>query len=262
MPAAVVACSSATARLPITEDDAGPTPTEPPTSTPPPTTTQPQPPPTGEKDAGTDAPDTCVRTAPSKKCGLVPQCGCTTTETCDVADQAGNVECVTAGKAVMGNPCVATAGCARGLTCMFGTCHAYCNTPGSACTEPNTNGCLQVKGSNDAGIPNLAVCQVKCDLRDAVGCGGTTPAGTGLCIVDDKGTTDCVNVASPKPQGAACAPTDDCAPSTVCVTTGGAPNGTCRKWCRVGTTDCGGAVACPSFGTKVFVGTQEYGACP
>lgn len=258
---ALVACSSAE-RTPFTEEPPPSSPAEPPTSAPP--SKAPQSTPTStEGDGGTDAAvDTCQRTPPSNKCGLVPQCGCTLAETCDVDDAAGNVSCVTAGKAVMGAPCTTTAGCARGLTCSFGTCHSFCANPGGKCTDPKTGACLQVKAAGGAAVPNLAVCQVACDLRDAAGCGGTTAAGTGVCMVDSKGATDCVGVSGAKTLGQVCAPTDDCGPALVCVTTGGATNGNCRKWCRVGTNDCGGAVVCGGFQTKVMVGTTEYGSCP
>jgi hypothetical protein len=208
-----------------------------------------------------DAPDTCVRTAPSKKCGVVPQCGCTLAETCDVEDSSGNVGCVTAGKAPMGAPCLATAGCGVGLTCVFGTCHSFCGNAGTACTAPKTGGCIQVNATGGVAIPNLTVCRVACDLRDVNGCGGTTAAGTGVCMVDSKGNTDCA-MGGTHTAGQACTPTDDCGPGLVCTTTGSATTGTCRKWCRVGTNDCGGTTACSGFGTKVIVKGVEHGACP
>jgi len=257
------ACSSTPERTPFV-DEPTPVPTAPPTSTPPKPTPQPTPGET-ENDGGAeaDAPDTCKRTAPSNKCGLVPQCGCATGETCDVDDGAGNVSCVTAGKAAMGTPCTTTAGCAAGLTCVFGTCHAYCDKPGAACTQPKTGACLQVKGQGGTAIPNYAVCLVACDLRDAASCGGTTAAGTGICMLDGQGGTDCANVAgTPKALNQACAPEDDCAGGLVCVVTGSATTGSCKKWCRVGTNDCGGTTTCNSFQTKVMVGTTEYAACP
>ena len=171
-----------------------------------------------------DAPDTCKRTAPSNKCGLVPQCGCTLAETCDVEDSSGNVGCVTAGKAAMGAPCVATAGCALGLTCVFGTCHAFCDNPGSACTAPKTGGCIQVKSAAGAPIPNLTVCRVACDLRDVSACGGTTAAGTGVCMVDDNGATDCATGGT-RTVNQTCTPTDECGPGLVCTLTGTADHG-------------------------------------
>lgn len=256
-----VACAAKVERTAFEEKPEGTTPGEVPTSAPTGQTTQSTPTSQVPDDAGPDTggPDTCVRTAPSKKCGIAPQCGCTATETCDVQDSAGNVACITAGKGAMGVPCATSAGCARGLTCMFGTCHELCGNPGGKCTSPKTSDCIAVKNTGGTAVPNLNVCLVSCDLRDATACGGTTAVGTGVCMVDDKGVTDC-QTGGTRTQGQVCTPTDDCGPALVCVTSAG--NSTCRKWCRVGTNDCGGAIVCGGFSTKVMVGTTEYGACP
>ena len=239
------------------------TPAQTPEQSAPPTKAPQSGPVTTGSDAGAqpDAPDTCQRTAPSNKCGLVPQCGCTLAETCDVDDTSGNVDCVTAGKAVMGASCLATPGCALGLTCVFGTCHAFCGNPGSACTAANTGACIQIKAQGGTAIPNLSVCRVACDLRDVNACGGTTAAGTGVCMVDDNGDTDCASGGT-KTAGQACSPADDCGPGVVCTLTGTATAGTCKTWCRVGTNDCGGTTACTGFQTKVIVAGVEHGACP
>jgi hypothetical protein len=260
----VAACSSQGASRDSFEPDQGKTP-EPVENRPPPAPTSDSstPPPPPPQDAGTDAKDDCVRTPPSKKCGLVPQCGCAATETCDVTDGAGNVACVPSGKAAQGFPCTGTQGCARGLTCVFGTCHAFCDKPGSACSLPGTGDCLQVKGQGGAAIPNFGVCLVKCDLRDPLACGGTTAAGTGVCLVDDKGATDCQEGGT-RTENQSCSPTDDCGPALVCVsiTQSGVTTSSCKKWCRVGTADCGAGKTCGGFSTKVLVGGVEYGACP
>jgi hypothetical protein len=261
---AACSCSSGSERAPYTE--ASPTtPVETPEQNSTPVHAPQAAPATTETDAGPQqpdaGPDTCKRTAPSKACGLVPQCGCTLAETCDVEDSSGNVGCVTAGKAPMGAPCVATAGCALGLSCVFGTCHSFCDNPGSACTAPKTGGCIQVNASGGTPIPNFTVCRVACDLRDVTACGGTTAAGTGVCMVDDNGATDCA-MGGARTAGQTCGPTDECGPGLVCTLTGTATTGTCKKWCRVGKTDCGGTTACTGFQTKVIVGGVEHGVCP
>lgn len=259
---ALAACASTAERAPFTEEKPAPTATEPEQSAPPTKAPQSQPA-TTEGDASTapDAPDTCKRTAPSNKCGLVPQCGCTLSETCDIDDSSGNVACVTAGKAVMGAPCLGTEGCAVSLTCVYGTCHAFCDNPGNKCALAKTGDCVQLKASGGTAIPNFVVCNVACDLRDATACGGTTAAGTGVCIVDEKSGTDCAKGGT-RTVGQVCSPSDDCGPTLVCTVTGSATNGSCKKWCRVGTSDCGGTTTCNGFGTKVMVGTVEHGACP
>lgn len=258
-----LACSSTTARTSY-EPDAG-TVTEEPEQNSRPETPPPDDGPVGTGgDAGADTapPDTCKRTAPSNACGLVDQCGCTLAQTCDIADGAGAVACVTAGLAAMGAACVNTSGCARGLTCVFGTCHAFCGNAGSACTLAGTGGCEQVKDSTGASLPNFQVCRVSCDLRNVSGCGTSGAAGTGVCMVDDLGNTDCIGVdGTVRTAGQTCSDTQECGPGTVCASTGSSGN-TCHKWCKVGSTDCGGSVQCLSFSTPVKVGTDTFGVCP
>ena len=143
---------------------------------PPPPPPQPTPvTPTG--DASVPPPGDCKTAAPSNACGLAPQCGCAPSETCDVVDAQGTVACVAFGKAAMGHPCTATPGCAKGLTCLFGTCHAFCGEPGKACAEQGTGACVQVAGQGGGAIPNLAVCRVSCAPHDPSSCGGETNAG-------------------------------------------------------------------------------------
>ncbi len=163
----------------------------------------------------------------------------------------------------MGKPCASTSSCARGLTCVFGTCHAFCNDTSKACTTAGTGACLNVQNMGGTAVPNFDVCLVKCDLRDANACGGTTTAGTGACVVDDKGNTDCESTTGTKTESQTCTG-NDCGPGLVCVsvTSGGTTTSSCKKWCQVGTADCGAGKTCGGFGTKVIVDGKEYGACP
>jgi hypothetical protein len=210
------------------------------------------------------SPSNCKTAAPSHACGVSPQCGCAKTETCDVVDTKGTATCVAFGKATMGKPCTATAGCARGLSCVFGTCHAFCDKGGTQCSEPGTGDCVQVTAQGGTAIPNLAVCMVQCAPHDPLACGGKTNAGTGVCFVAADGSTDCQEGGS-RSENQTCSPTDECGPGLVCITTtSGTGTGAdaCKRWCRVGTNDCGGSAVCRAFSTKVMVGTAEYGACP
>jgi hypothetical protein len=213
-----------------------------------------------EPDAGGELePDDCARTPPSNACGVVAQCGCATSETCDVTDIQGAVACVPAGKAPMGHACTSTVGCTRGLTCVFGTCHAFCATAGEACTEAGTGACAQVQ-SQGVPIEHLKVCRVRCDLRDPLGCGGATRAGTGVCVLAAEGQTDCV-AGGARLEGQTCSPADDCGPGLVCVTAGGGGESTCRRWCRVGQSDCGPVEQCAGFQTPALVDGVEHGVC-
>lgn len=217
--------------------------------------------PTPTDDASPPPEDTCRRTGPNKKCGTSPQCGCAKNETCDVRDDDGNTACVPAGKAPMGHACTATVGCQVGLTCVFGTCHAFCETPGSACTLPGTGQCTQLTTFEGDPLANLTVCTVKCAPHDANACGGITNAGVGACVVDEVGATDC-QAGGKVAENQTCADASECGPGLVCITPNGSPTSVCKRWCRVGqNADCGGQM-CRGFATEIKVGDVVYGACP
>lgn len=213
------------------------------------------------KDAGVPAPgpSSCKVAPPSNKCGVAPQCGCGAGETCDVEDGSGNVGCVVAGNAPLGHACTSTAGCGLGLTCVFGTCHAFCDAPGTACADPKNGECVQVQTQNGGNVPNFDVCRIRCALHDPGSCGGKTAAGVGVCMTDGKGATDCQSGGA-RTENQSCSQADPCGPGLACITQGA--SSTCKRWCRVGQTDCGGGSQCAGFGTKVLVGAVEYGACP
>ncbi len=264
-PLVAIACSSPEeSRARFDPEPAPPSSAEPEPTAPRPTEVQTRPAETGqpgqENDAGSQ-PSSCPGAPKGSTCGVSPQCGCATTATCDVVGDDGATSCVPAGRFVRGAPCTATVGCAQGLTCVFGTCHAFCSSPGTACSQPGTGACIQVNRTGGSAIPGLAVCRTACDLRDAMSCGGTNGAGTGVCISDDEGGTECVSGGTRK-LNETCATADDCGPSLVCVLGQSGTSGSCKRWCRVGTSDCGVAVTCRAFAPKVMAGGVEHGACP
>lgn len=213
------------------------------------------------KDAGSD-PDTgptCAKL--NNACGVDPQCGCSSLETCDL-DSNGTAGCISAGVAQLGRACAGTQSCARGLTCVFGTCRPFCSNANAACAVANTNVCTQVTLQDGGAVPNFKVCQVDCDLRDPNACGGTNAAGTAGCVHDGQGHTDC-EAAGTVAENNACSNAARCAPGLICVYPSNQPNNLrCKKWCRVGVSaDCGGQT-CTGFSTKVMVGSVEYGSCP
>lgn len=209
--------------------------------------------------AQADADPSCVRTAPSLRCGLFPQCGCLPTETCDLTDVEGGVACVPAGTFALGARCTSTVGCARGLLCMLGTCHEPCGGDGQGCGADDGGTCTQVTGPGGAPLANGLVCSIACDLRDPAGCGGTNGAGVAGCQHLGDGKTDCLR-AGAAGDGSSCAGDVLCAPGLACVTIGqGGP--TCKPWCRVGTADCG-AKTCVAFASdKPIVRGVEHGVC-
>jgi hypothetical protein len=210
-------------------------------------------------DSGsTTAPGDCKRAAPSNACGVSPQCGCAPTETCDIVDTYGTAKCVPAGDARMGHPCETTDGCALGLTCIFGICHAFCDDPTTTCSQPGTGSCVQIKSTSGDDVPNLAICRIECDLADPMSCGGTTSAGVGVCRVDDKGETECQSGGTQK-ENETCSPTEECGPGLGCTSSGS--KSTCKRWCRVGQDDCGAGKKCNGFAPEVRVRDVVYGAC-
>lgn len=209
--------------------------------------------------AAADADPSCVRTPPSLRCGLHPQCGCLPSETCDIADVDGGVECVPAGTFARGARCTSTVGCARGLICMLGTCHELCAGDGQSCGDDDAGTCAQVTAQGGAPLPNAVVCQIACDLRDANACGGSNAAGVAACQHLGDGKTDCLRGGTAT-EGTSCAGDVLCGPGLACVTIGqGGP--TCKAWCRVGTADCG-AKTCVAFASdKPIVRGVEHGVC-
>jgi hypothetical protein len=200
---------------------------------------------------------TCAKPSASDPCGLDPQCGCSSTETCDVNGAA--TECVAAGNAPLAHGCVATASCAAGLTCFNGACRPYCSSSGDAGCEaklPEGGTCVAVEGDDGGPLPNYDVCTFNCQLQDPNACGqnGSLSAG---CIADGVGGTDCEDMGL-SGIGASCVYINDCLPGLVCT-------GTCLQWCRIvaSPSDCGDGEACQAFGGgAVMANGIEYGYCP
>jgi hypothetical protein len=217
-------------------------------------------------DPGTDA-SSCVKAPPSNACGVAPQCGCLSTETCDVTDNLGNVACISAGTAGLGKGCTTTAGCALGLTCAGKVCRPYCpagTAKNAACGITGTDICFYAPDGSNNPIPNYHVCQISCDPLNPTSCDAAPPPGVIIgCDIDTTtSTTDCIVEGTLKDTDATnCDATNLCAPGYVCATVSAANN--CKKWCKVGdNTPCGGGKTCGGFNPKVMVNTVEYGACP
>jgi hypothetical protein len=221
------------------------------------------------RDAGTTTPDTgggseagtCTKAPPSNVCGLSPQCGCASGQTCDVTGANGETTCLTAGTATLGRGCTRTEGCAIGLSCWGGACRPYCGTGGQACGTPGTGLCFQVTNQGQA-VPNAKICLVSCALEDPNSCGGTPASGpvSGCFPIGVPGadgglttTTDCQETGrSTTTCNPNATPPVECAPGYACI------NGTsCRRWCKIGSAAC----TCGAVTPKVIISGQEYGVC-
>lgn len=210
-------------------------------------------------DAGAKPPTgPCTATPPSNVCGLVPQCGCASNQTCDVTDKAtGGVSCVKAGNKATGKPCTATKDCDVGLTCAYGTCRPYCAAVGQACTGSGLGPC-EALYEQGASVPSTQVCSIKCDLHDP-----GAACGSNNCVWDSTtNVTDCDRAGS-LAAFSPCSKYDDCKPGLACVTN--PLYGTeCEPWCRIGV-----AGDCPvlSFCQDVYrdkapmVGSTKLGLC-
>jgi hypothetical protein len=220
-------------------------------------------------DSGNPSPDgsssTCVKPpiadgGGAASCGLSPQCGCASNQTCDVTSANGSTACVNAGTATLGHACSGTGGCAVGLTCVFGACHPYCATAGSQCAVAGTGVCYQVQNQQSQPVPNLDVCLIACALDDATSCGPVSANQNdpvaGCTIIDNANHPDCATAGrSTTTCGANGAP-PLCGPGYACTTAGG-----CVKWCKVGGANTCGAQTCRSFSPPVVVVGIEFGGC-
>jgi len=212
-------------------------------------------------DAGTDAGSSCVPRVPGEACGLDPQCGCASTQTCDFNGEAAG--CVLAGTAPAGHACTVTQACARGLSCFNGACRPFCASGGEvACAALDGGGdCFQVEADDGGLIRGYDLCSFRCALNDPGACGPTGDLYAG-CVPDGMGGTDCALVGFVD-EGGDCS-TSECKPGLACVTgEGGAP--ACSRWCRVGLaqgSDCGDGGNCQAFSQSVVANGTEYGICP
>lgn len=220
----------------------------------------------GTPDAGgssgsSGAPDagSCATVAPSNACGLTPQCGCASNETCDVTNKSnGAVGCILAGGGPQGSLCTTSSQCAVGLTCAYGACRPYCAAENTACAGTGLGMCGQYYDPPGTAVPNSKVCTITCNLRSpSAACGSNT------CIWDGSlGATDC-DAAGTKSLYATCTKYNDCQQGLACVYH---PlfGYECERWCRVGTnSDCGLFESCKDvYGANApMEGTTRLGHC-
>lgn len=187
-------------------------------------------------------------------CDPVAQCGCAAGQNCDFLSGDGATGCTKSGTSAAYAKCDG-ASCQQGHSCVGGLCRPFCNTaadcpgPGRSCDQV-----VMVSGSAEAPIPGFLICSAHCNpMSPAASCG----AGATCLAFGGNDQTDCFVAGTATGGSCAAKQPDECAPGYTCAGTGPGDQ-RCRKWCRVGKTDCGN---CMGFNTKVFVDGVEYGVC-
>lgn len=205
----------------------------------------------------------CATVPPNNRCGLVPQCGCATNETCDVTNEStGATSCVTAGGMTLGRPCMQTGDCMEGLTCQYGACRPYCDAPRTACGVAGTGLCVERADPQGKPMPNLAFCTITCDPREPSGVCGTNACHWFATYYAPAKVSDC-NFGGPAKDTEACAGDPDCAPGYACMDH---PKYglECERWCRLGVAgDCKAGFTCKdTFGADApVINGQKEGTC-
>jgi hypothetical protein len=177
---------------------------------------------------------------------------CAITDTCDVSEETGVLECRPEGGLDAYQPCE-TAGdsCSGAKTCLAGLCRRFCDE-NHGCTQPGDAACTWFVS------PTSRVCDADCNVLDGGGC-----AAAQECILDyDTTGGDLLALCVPQgylgslPQGELCEFLGHCAPGLVCdVITGG--DNRCHPLCTVGGADCAGT--CVSIGQ--LHQTMDLGVC-
>lgn len=217
-------------------------------------------------DAGVEeSAETCETVPPNDRCGLAPQCGCGPNETCDVTTEStGATSCVTAGSATLGRPCLQTGDCVVGLTCQYGACRPYCDTPRTKCGAPGTDLCVEVPDDQGKPIANLTVCTIACDPREPQAVCGTNACHWFATFYAPHKVSDC-NFGGPKKVLEPCESDSECQPGLVCIDHPSNSIGKeCERWCRLGQAgDCPNGFSCVDvFGDAApVIGGVKEGVC-
>ena len=216
-------------------------------------------------------------------CDLVPQCGCTGSDACDLDGTDlpnGKTQCraVTTPGAEDAN-CNTLDDCAGGYVCLGsnGQCREYCqgDTDCSALGYCLLDVTYDSGGGNFMPVPGASTCTKACQPHMASnnGCPSTPQFGCRMFIdnpdgVDDNGDeyflTDCTTaVQTGGQQDADCSANfgADCAAGFDCVGVG--TESLCKQICVVGGANtCGGALTCNAFGDpQPIIGGVTYGFC-
>ena len=177
-------------------------------------------------------------------CTTVPQSGCPSDHTCQIATHSGDTTCVKAGESPVAGSCFASNDCALGLLCWNGMCRTYCNTADDC--EGDVVACLQSIDGNGDEIVGQQYCTTPCNPADPQNLSGkpgllSCPSDRG-CFIEGagapSGTTNCVP-AGHRGVGQSC--DNDCEPGLVCVSYD--DHTACSTLCLMGQGSCN----CQSF---------------
>jgi len=189
--------------------------------------------------------ETCVP-AGGVTCTTFPQCGCISSENCNVTAPTGTTACVKAGSDGLHETCTGSGECQRGMQCISNVCVPFCATEAD-CTMPGTPRCKKV-------TEGATVCLAQCDVQNPTAvCGPNTTC----FFTGDADTTQCAAAGLATGKGGCTSNKYACAPGFLCVN-----NADCFRWCRMGVaTDCISGQTCTAQSPKAMKGTVEYGVC-
>ena len=208
-------------------------------------------------------------------CSILPQCGCASTDACDVdlSDTMGTACRVILAPGQITSTCDAASKCDRGFVCLGGNnsvCKKYCSADAD-CGSPRGQCVLDITGSGGQPIPDVpTVCSSNCDPVAT----GTTFCPTNFkCNIfvathngQNKNIVDCSPAGAGK-QGASCKSNGMgvdslCAPNFSCTTVDGGTNFNCRHFCdKTANTGCPAGTTCISFNPAFTIKGVEYGVC-
>lgn len=197
---------------------------------------------------------------PGGECIVTTQCGCESSQKCDVTTASGFTTCGPAGTVAPYARCTRDSDCRAGYGCIGDVCERYCSGPDT--TECGTGNACSSINSSGAAIPGAFSCTRLCDpvnpsstASPFLGCG----AGAG-CWPTKDGFSDCTASTATGTSGAPCMNSNGesdstlCAPGYVCGGSSG-----CVRFCH-SSTDCATGT-CTSFSTKLYASSVEIGYC-
>ena len=210
-------------------------------------------------DAGNQ--ENCVAPV-SGPCDPMSQCGCDAAQQCDITYLSGESKCIDVGDRPVGSSCDWGFGygqCVPGATCVDGVCRKHCKEE-SDC--PADARCVQIGYFDNEDtfidIPQKKACYENCRPWDETSCGNWLNCRRISDYGEKPGWFTCNSGGT---STLTCSMQADCAPGWSCIGDG-VGGGQCRRWCRIGNSDCNDEQFCARFGSGgVYSDTTEVGFC-